>query len=529
MVHPMQSFTRALALAFVLASFAVIVPYSAFACSCPVENPFVRLEDADAAFVGELLSRPVDGELDNHGTLNGIYEFQVEQTVKGVLPDIVQVVSQLDGASCGFNAGVGQRVGIFLNKEGDRWTGGACTEIDPDVLLALVQRQPLPDGEGPIVALAGASEPGIRTLALDENGRTLAYGAGEGQVTDFAICPGSRRAVEYSLYRESGDSAPRRILSVRDLAGFHIVWETTDDRLTIDGLDIACLDVNGSDLLLLAGDRIDRISDGDITELASLVDVRGGCPGFGSFDPTTAAAYFTGGQDCRGLYRYSLSTGDSELVGKVSPDSGINALVGIAPGPGGRYLAVEAHPGTQPLTFRLLMFDLSTEPAMYTEAAFGGPFEPHTMAWLSEDRFLLTGTAESLDTGLILNPDLETTATINGIWGGTAGTHGSDVYVLAPYGRLVHGPASGGHATMLREFSDPTIWGFATVSEEIWFDPSLTQADNLALLDAASTGRDDSGREMTGILTGAAIITLLATTGTLLLVRSRRAGRPVAS
>lgn len=101
-----------------------------------------RLPESDGAFVGTFLTR------DDPQPVNGLgssatqvpYRYQVERVVKGDLPSsgTIEVWSAASGASCGLETPGGQRAGLLLEREGDRWTSLA----GPKVITAPVDTGP---------------------------------------------------------------------------------------------------------------------------------------------------------------------------------------------------------------------------------------------------------------------------------------------------------------------------------------------------------------------------------------------------
>jgi hypothetical protein len=66
------------------------------------------------------------------------YLFRVEQVYKGdEIDNRVEVVTAANGAACGLELAVGQRVGLLLTREGDVWQSSACSQVDPADFLAL--------------------------------------------------------------------------------------------------------------------------------------------------------------------------------------------------------------------------------------------------------------------------------------------------------------------------------------------------------------------------------------------------------
>ena len=88
------------------------------------------LPRADAAFVGTLLFKA--DERPSEAT----YVFAVERVVKGTLGSRVEIRSGASGASCGFEVGENQNVGLLLDRDGDVWRSGLCSQVPPAELLA---------------------------------------------------------------------------------------------------------------------------------------------------------------------------------------------------------------------------------------------------------------------------------------------------------------------------------------------------------------------------------------------------------
>ena len=109
--------------------------------------------DAEGAFVGTLVA--VDDpdafeELVSSGRDVG-HRFEVEGVAKGEIGRSVVVVAAAEGASCGIEVAVGQRAGLLLTRDGDRWRSGLCSKLDPDDLLAISA----PPRDGPAAPSSG--------------------------------------------------------------------------------------------------------------------------------------------------------------------------------------------------------------------------------------------------------------------------------------------------------------------------------------------------------------------------------------
>jgi hypothetical protein len=159
------------------------------ACSCALPNPRAALTQADGAFVGKLLSR-------RDGDQRAVLTFSVERALKGAIGKTVEVVTASNSAACGIELRTGARTGLVLERRDGAWQGSLCWQFDPDELLAAASPLPAPDGQGPVVLVLGAELGDVRLIALDAQGRTLAYGRGGGRTLHVSFCPGRRRLVE---------------------------------------------------------------------------------------------------------------------------------------------------------------------------------------------------------------------------------------------------------------------------------------------------------------------------------------------
>ena len=111
---------------------ALAAASDAVACTCAAAPARVRLDSADAAFVGRLVaSRPADG-----GEAPELrHTFLVDGVVKGDLPRRIDVLSPAGGPACGFELERDVATGILLRRRGAEWTGGLCGQIAVGELL----------------------------------------------------------------------------------------------------------------------------------------------------------------------------------------------------------------------------------------------------------------------------------------------------------------------------------------------------------------------------------------------------------
>jgi hypothetical protein len=107
-------------------------PDCAYACTCGPVDAKRDLPRTDAAFVGELLFRAKE----RTGQGEATYVFAVERVVKGSLGSRVEIRSGASGAACGFEVGEGQEIGLLLDRNGDVWRSGLCSQVPPAELLA---------------------------------------------------------------------------------------------------------------------------------------------------------------------------------------------------------------------------------------------------------------------------------------------------------------------------------------------------------------------------------------------------------
>lgn len=117
---------------FVLAIAVVSLALAAdaLACSCAPVDLVRDLPSADGAFVGTVLERSETGQ-------SATYMFRVEQVYKGEIENRVEIVTPSNGAACGLEVGVGDRIGLLLERDGDIWRSGLCSQVDPAAFVAL--------------------------------------------------------------------------------------------------------------------------------------------------------------------------------------------------------------------------------------------------------------------------------------------------------------------------------------------------------------------------------------------------------
>jgi hypothetical protein len=127
---------------------ALALAGDALACTCAPVDLARDLPRADGAFVGTLLERE-----DREAT--STLRFRVEQVYKGDIENRVEVETSRDGATCGLELPVGERVGLLLDRDGDLWRSSLCSRVDPAAFLALtdVKDNELPELNWPGIVL----------------------------------------------------------------------------------------------------------------------------------------------------------------------------------------------------------------------------------------------------------------------------------------------------------------------------------------------------------------------------------------
>jgi hypothetical protein len=263
---------RSLLMAFLLAgTWIVVSAEDSWACSCAVGEPRDALAESDAAFVGTLIERSEGGpSIPYYGDRVATFRFEVSDDLKGNLEEEIEVVTSADGASCGLEVGEGTSVGLFLTWANDGvWTSGLCSQIEPDVLLRAAAPLPEPDGVGPIRLIVGGNFGEVRVMSLDQAGRTLAYGFGEGDVYDIDVCPGGEWMVESVSHSGVGSLVVRDVGTLAAVREVAIVETEFPSIYVVDCLDrtgerLAAMDDVGPNLRVhvVDGDRVETVFEG---------------------------------------------------------------------------------------------------------------------------------------------------------------------------------------------------------------------------------------------------------------------------
>jgi hypothetical protein len=359
----------------------------AVACSCDTSDTREVLPRADGAFVGTLLAIEELSTAERQSFPREVrYRLRVERALKGdIAGPEVDVYSWPGGGSCGFDDPVGSRLGMLLSRDGQHWTSELCSQEDPDVLVRAAQPLPPPDGRAPPAVLVGTTHGPGRMLSFDGAGRVVAYGGGDGAVTDIAFCPGNGALAEaYSLDPGSLGGAPFSGLAIRSAGDLAVI-----DQQEIDGealgpvalADIACRGREATDVVAFVvddshpGGYPDRYR-GRVLSWAPhgdrLREVWQGPAQAAVFTPEGTSVYVNGGPEGRDLLRIDLTDLDRPVA---HPLVRLPAGTGpLALAPGGRHLAGTTSNSYNPPpdgAIKAVIVDLAASPVRVAEYGLG--------------------------------------------------------------------------------------------------------------------------------------------------------------
>lgn len=311
---------RRFLLLLVMATTLTVVPsVPARACSCSPVDAAQALRDSDGAFIGRLVLREEVPPSPDEPVVDGIrnnpfrYRFRVDETLKATFPSEVDVRSGEGGGDCGISPAIGESVGLLVDRWRGELTSSVCAQFRPDRLRRAAAPVPLPEGRPPPRLLVGTTYGGGRVLSLDDRGRVIAFGAGQGQTTVLALCPGAERVVEAFVPPES---SPMRdaALAVRRVSDLAIEREIPlSGSGPADGVyreveALTCRDPAAGDLIVFVREdspdyrsRIDRVRGTKTTTLWE------GTATHGAIHPNGRLAYVTGGRQGADLVALDLT------------------------------------------------------------------------------------------------------------------------------------------------------------------------------------------------------------------------------
>ncbi|MGH9003883.1 MAG: hypothetical protein ACRDYV_12215, partial [Acidimicrobiia bacterium] len=238
---------RLLALVILVSTLVVVSSEPASACTCyPGYDTAEALEAVDGAFIGRLVSR-------REHSPEFVYRFEVDRVVKGTFGSLVDLQSSGGGGDCGIETPIGEPIGLLVYQRDGVLRSDLCSQVEPDRMARAAEPVPPPDGVLPVRLLVGTSYGPGRVLALDAQGRVVAFGAGAGLTTVISVCPGGKRMVEVSVPAEP-PIVP--VLTVRQVETMAIEAEMAlhgfgpENGVYREVETVACRDGAGSDLVL---------------------------------------------------------------------------------------------------------------------------------------------------------------------------------------------------------------------------------------------------------------------------------------
>lgn len=439
--------SRLLALV-VFAIVATAVP--AKACSCAMGDPRDALKASDGAFIGTLLS--VTPHAEDEGQ-NSTYTFTVDEEVKGDLGETVDVVSATSGASCGIEVPIGGQTGLFLNTTETGWSSSLCQQVDPDQLREAAQPLPEPDGEGPIKMLVSGSYGEAGIIALDSQGRTLAYGEREPESGMLHVCPKSRRFLEiYGDWR-------RPNLAVRDTSTLEVIREIdlplgTRPYRHLSPVAMTCAD-DKAEVIYLAALR-DAGTDEDFIFKITGTTVKRIYKGkVGDFHFVGTDLYLTEGGRARFLVKLDLANHSRDGIATV-PDNSTRPRVS----PNGRWVTLRAGGDRT----RLVVVNTTTG---NVRSKLLGTGTAGDALWMSNRRIAFLPGGYDNNKIQIYTRRLEKVSTVPGEWYTNSNFLDGDVAYGSGWGVLYKASLPGGPAEILRTFDTPVIYYMVPVSDEV--------------------------------------------------------------
>lgn len=218
-----------LILATVAACLLATAP--AHACSCAYGSPGERLREAQAAFIGTIVSVR-DKEVD--GYPSRVLDVRVDEQLKGRLPERIEMTTGQGGGDCGLvEPRAGQRIAQYVFRNRPPYEASICADEDPAVMRRAARPfPPISSTQVPRVVIGGALGADATLAALDARLRPVAVLRTGAVVSAVAVCPGARRV---AVLR--GDRIEVRRLP--DLGAVRFVGRARD------AYGVGCLDAAG--------------------------------------------------------------------------------------------------------------------------------------------------------------------------------------------------------------------------------------------------------------------------------------------
>ena len=440
--------SRLLALV-VFAIVATALP--AKACSCFMGDPRDALKASDGAFVGTLVSATPNAEDEGQ---TSTYTFTVEEEIKGDLGGTVDVISSTSGASCGIEVPIGGQTGLFLDMVDGAWSSSLCQQVDPDQLRAAAQPMPEPDGEGPIKMLVSGSYGEAGIIALDSQGRTLAYGEREPDSGMLHVCPNSKRFLEiYGDWR-------RPELAIRDTSTLEVIREVdlplgARPYRFVSPVAMTCAD-DKADVVYLAAMRDG--GEGFVFKITDTV-TRIYKANVGGFHFVGTDLYLTEGGRARFLVKLDLAKNSRDGIATV-PDNSTRPRVS----PNGRWVTLRAGGDRT----RLVVVNTTTGNVRSKLLRVGKAGEA---MWLTNRRIAFLPGGYDNNRIEIYTRRLNKVAKVTGEWYTTSNFLEGGVAYGVGWGVLYKASLPGGPAEVLRTFDSPLINHIVPVPDEVTAAP----------------------------------------------------------
>lgn len=358
------------AAALTLVTGAIAGADLATACTCSDQDERDRLESGEVGVLGKVLARrPPAGDpsvLESYA-----YRLRVERSVGARLGREVTIVAPQDGCGPG-PLEIGQPMAALLQGKPGRWKTNGCSIADHQEFRRALRPYPPARGRGRVALLAGGSFGSARVMALDQRGRILGYGFGEGEVRNISVCPGSLLAAE--LVAVPGAST----VAIRDLRTLEIIRESRlprrADQLEPGQTNVHCDDSAALSVHAGFGDYVRREERVHVYRAATpRAEKIATEPGYGVVLVEGVALL----ESAKGLFSLSLSTGTRrQLSGARVPDV-------LAVSPDERRIAVYARN-------RLRIIDLVSGEERSRRARYGD-----AAVWLSPSQLLFRAGGEA--------------------------------------------------------------------------------------------------------------------------------------
>ncbi len=244
-----------------LVTCALLLPVDpAKACSCYQGDPRDQLAAADGAIIGTFQeSHPAVQPTPGFPTSSGddtIYTFAVDEAVKGEFSGTLEVHSAADGATCGLEVQPGQDYGLFLTEQEGQWHSNLCSQTSPDQMREAATDLPEPNGSGPPRFFIGGSFGEAQVIALDDKGRTLAYGAGGRDAQVIEMCPRGRHMVELAFSLEDGRAhlVVRRVKTLDVITDIELPYLSGKKFGSQYPISLSCITKDGSKVIVFSTD-----------------------------------------------------------------------------------------------------------------------------------------------------------------------------------------------------------------------------------------------------------------------------------